>query len=1243
MPFHPADAAALQTTAELGQAVVLCIDPDAGQAWCSQTAQAILGHAPAALARDWSGDLALVAESDRSKVARARSGDGPVRMQFGMARGNGAQAVVDAVFSPAPSGHGVVAVLRDVTALVQPDADSAIFDRLSREARFVNCRKRDTVRFGPSMKLVYGIDIEGEWQIPSPFVEHIHPDDRALADHGFYELAQGEEQTVQIEYRLRRGDGSYAMVRERFHTERDAAGAPVTIHSTVTDISDWHEERKRRAVLADVSGAVVIDYAPRTDRMQFSGTVRATLGYAPEDMPRTADAYLELLHPDDRHVLQAALNALRAGEVWSEPLALSYRLRHADGSYVHFLDRSLTITDADGRAEGVIVVLTDVTTLLRDKEELRVSSERLKALAELSKMVVVEFDMDTQQVTWSGALEEQFGFKPEDMPSDPQALINMIEPEDRATNQMLFERLKRGESWTTPVEFGFRTRHRNGQMLHIQKRSVCVLDQDGRVIRVLQVLNDVTDLLQKQNQLLAISEIASDASYEYFHDQGRVVFSHGFKSCFGLDLVGERALPFAWDEHVHPDDVARLQEAFFSFIGGTDTRFNIEYRLRRGDGRWASVVQKTAALRDESGRPKLIIGMVDDVTEQRRTEARLRAAIDSLDSGFALYDEDQRLVLYNRRFVTMNHGLADLIKPGVARADLAAAMFERRLLMVSDRGEHRQGFYAAAPMNMEVTQASGQIYTVRFNQTNGGDWVTLLTDVTEAVNDQRRLRALFEVSADAMFDYDVQRGKIRFDGGFRAQFGHDFQGEYSVPSPWEDTLHPDDVARVTSQRTEFLAGRGARFETEFRMQRADGSWAYVGERAVALRDDSGAAVQVLGAVADLTEQRLLEDKLHAAQKMESIGRISGGIAHDFNNLLAVIMGNGELLAMAASDPAQRESINEIVDACKRGAELTRRLLSFARRSRLAPAKVRSNDLVNGMGQLIARVLPATISLQTSLQAGLWSIRVDPAFLESALLNLVINARDAMPGGGILTIETANQRVTEDYAIERNELLPPGRYVMIAVTDTGEGIARDMLERVVEPFFTTKGPNLGSGLGLSMVDGFVRQSGGLLRIYSEPGVGTTVKLLLPAEPDQGSQGLAASARAPASATPGTLRVLLVEDDPRVRSVVARSLHDAGLTVLEADSGDAALELYHSLTHQPHVLLTDVVMPGKLQGPALAQELKAVQPDLRIIFMSGYANEAAINGNGLRADDEFLMKPIQRQSLLEAIARASRPPR
>ena len=621
--------------------------------------------------------------------------------------------------------------------------------------------------------------------------------------------------------------------------------------------------------------------------------------------------------------------------------------------------------------------------------------------------------------------------------------------------------------------------------------------------------------------------------------------------------------------------------------------------------------------------------------ELQSVKKQLLDAVEGMDSGFALYDQDQRLVMHNARFVDMYSGLSDLIKPGIKHNTLIEAIFERRLLLAPDKALPLLEQDSSAD-NVDITMANGALYNMRFNFTAHGNRVNLVTDITNAVQDQQKLRAMFDVSADAMFDCDLIHGTVTFDTGFKTQFGHDWIGEHTLPSVWNTVLHPDDADRVHQHIDRFINSQQVRLDIEFRMQCADGSWAQVSQRTVALRDDTGKAVSMIGAVADLTEKYQLEDQLRSAQKMEAMGRISGGIAHDFNNLLAVIMGNAEYLQLNDSNTDIQACMDEIVSATKRGAELTRRLLSFARRSRLAPQRIIPSEMIDNMGQLFLRVLPAPIKLTTSTQENAWPIKVDPAFLESSLLNLVINARDAMPDGGIITLETSNQLISDEYALQHKETLPAGRYVMITVSDTGQGIPADILERVIEPFFSTKGPTQGSGMGLSMVDGFVRQSGGLMRIESEPDVGTTIRFLLPADADEPQLPAEHSSNEPTLSLNKNLQILMVEDDPHVRDIVARILKEAGLDILQAESGDAALVLYESLPQPPDILLTDVVMPGSLQGPDLARKLRERQPNLQIIFMSGYASESAINANSLRADDHFLMKPIQLNDLLSLLA-------
>ncbi|MBX3599340.1 MAG: PAS domain-containing protein [Rubrivivax sp.] len=387
---------------------------------------------------------------------------------------------------------------------------------------------------------------------------------------------------------------------------------------------------------------------------------------------------------------------------------------------------------------------------------------------------------------------------------------------------------------------------------------------------------------------------------------------------------------------------------------------------------------------------------------------------------------------------------------------------------------------------------------------------------------------------------------------------------------------------------------------------------------------------------DVTEQRALNEQLQLLHKLDSLGKLTGGVAHDFNNLLTVIIGNAEqLLKTLPSGATEHRLAQTIGIAGERGAEMTRRLLAFARRQPLEPRAVDFNQRVAGLDELLRRTLGEHIAIRLVLASGLWPALVDPGQLEVALLNLVINARDAMPRGGTITIATANAALDEAYAARHAEV-QPGSYVMLAVSDTGCGIRPELLGRVFEPFFTTKEKGRGTGLGLATVYGFVKQSGGHVTLYSEPDRGTTVRLYLPRiaggpVPDDGPAG-----DEPVHAGRGEL-VLLVEDDPLVRSFARGLLDDLGYRVLEAHDGPSALQ---TLRRHPGVdlLFTDVVMPGGMSGRDLADAVHAEQPGLPVLFASGYTEDVMVHHGRLDAGVLLLSKPYRRTELARKLRQA-----
>lgn len=405
-------------------------------------------------------------------------------------------------------------------------------------------------------------------------------------------------------------------------------------------------------------------------------------------------------------------------------------------------------------------------------------------------------------------------------------------------------------------------------------------------------------------------------------------------------------------------------------------------------------------------------------------------------------------------------------------------------------------------------------------------------------------------------------------------------------SIWQELVHPDDLERILATLGQLEEGQPAWVEGRLRGRDDEGyRWFDVNAAVTAL---DGRGRRVTGVLRDVSERKHAEQRLQQAQKMEAVGNLTGGIAHDFNNLLGVVLGNLQLIQRRAAGCGADEVIGgrlaTAIDAVNRGSDLTRRLLAFSRRQMLEPRVVDLNELVAGMERLLGRTLGETITVRMAGAQDLWPVAVDPGQAETALLNLAVNARDAMPDGGHLTIETANVTLDERY-VERHSYAAPGDYVALAVSDTGTGMPSEVAEQAFEPFFTTKAPGRGTGLGLSMVYGFVKQSDGLVHIYSEQGEGTTVKMYFPrvaidAEPlDSGGDEVPQDEG-------GHEPVLVVEDDPDLRDTVSEYLRSLGYVVTEAGTGGEALNALAAADPPVELLFTDLVIPGGMNGAELA---------------------------------------------------------
>ncbi len=492
-----------------------------------------------------------------------------------------------------------------------------------------------------------------------------------------------------------------------------------------------------------------------------------------------------------------------------------------------------------------------------------------------------------------------------------------------------------------------------------------------------------------------------------------------------------------------------------------------------------------------------------------------------------------------------------------------------------------------------------------------------------------------------LWDWDILTDQLHVSPEWKQQLGFADTELNATSALFYQLLHPDDAGRVQALQDAALRDPQIRYDLEIRLRHKDGSWRWIHSRGQVLRDDDGRPIRMIGVHSDVTQRRETEAQLRQALRMEAIGQLTGGVAHDFNNLLTVVLGNAELLRdRVEADATARQLAETTLSAAERGAALTRRLLAFARRETLAPERVNPNRLVSGVLPLLVSTLGEDIEIATDLGAELWDVLVDPHQLENSLINLVVNARDALPDGGHVVIATRKRVVAA--GSRASEQTNPGDYVEILVVDDGNGMPPDVVERAFEPFFTTKDVGKGSGLGLSMVYGFVRQSGGLVEIESRVGQGTTVRILLPrAQPVDAS---AARGGPALNALAGRgERVLVVEDDEPVRRLMAGLLRDMNYKVLEAGDGPQALEVADKVPDLD-LLVTDMVMPGGMNGVALASRLRGQHPNLPVLYVSGYSDRplpgAKVDSTEPHADgtgpvDRHLGKPFNRRALARAV--------
>jgi PAS domain S-box-containing protein len=783
-----------------------------------------------------------------------------------------------------------------------------------------------------------------------------------------------------------------------------------------------------------------------------------------------------------------------------------------------------------------------------------------------------------------------------------------------------------------------------------------VRNSAGRMLGVGMILLDLTEqkraeqaLRESERRLRTLVEFAPDAIVILDAETGKFTeMNDNAVRLFGYDRVALSTMGPADVSPPRQPDGRSSETAGRSYveraIAGDSPAF--EWWHRNAAGR--DIPCEVRLVRLPSAGRVLIRGSIVDLTERHQAIAALRRSqylleraqdVARIGSWVAVLNGD-RQVTWSKE-LTRIYGIEEF--DGKLETFLAMVHPEDRDAVVR---ANRATFEAAVPYSVDhrIVRPDGEVRWVHDqaealldSDSRPMQIIGVVQDITDRkkaeaalASHRERLELAIRGANLGTWDMDMKQGVLSISDRMAESLGWP-RAEREFPSgAWFDMVHPQDRPRVQAAWQRCLRGETPIYEVEYRFCGIPGRTNWILSRGqIVERAPDGTPLRAAGTQLDVTATRVAEEQLLQAQKMEAVGQLTGGIAHDFNNLLAVVIGNLELLMQALDKAGRpRDLAMRAMGAAERGATLTQRLLAFSRRQALQPRAVDLGKLINGLADLLRRTLGEAIDLETVSAAGLWLCEADPVQIETAILNLAINARDAMPEGGKLTIEAANVRLDDDYAAAYAEVAP-GQYVVLAVTDTGLGMTPDVQARAFEPFFTTKEVGRGSGLGLSMIYGFVKQSGGHVKIYSEANHGTTIKIYLPRATPAAEPASEKTAAIAENAGRGEL-VLVIEDDVAVRDLAVEQLEALGYRTLAAGDGPEGLKLIGA---HPEIalLFSDVMLPGGMTGADLAREAEKLRPGLKVLFMSGYTRNAIVHHGRLDPGVELIEKPFRRAKL------------
>ena len=1100
-------------------------------------------------------------------------------------------------------------------------------------------------------------------------------------------LTRGYTDIYEKEYR--RKDGTVFPIEIRAFLRRGPDGSEIGSWGIVRDITARRETereiRSSRELLRDavaVAGIGVFDHDQIAETVYWSPEQRRIYGWGAEEEV-TLQRFIDCLHPDDKAAVFEAVKRAHdpAGDGRYD---VEHRIVRRDGAIRWLASKSQTFfEDLDGapRAVRTVGVAFDVTNIRAADKVLLESELRLRQAQSLAKVGNWELDLASGALWWSDEIFQVFEIDKERFGASYEAFLSAIHPEDRAAVNAAYTTSVENR---TPYQITHRLRMPDGRVKWVEERCQTTYDPDGKAIRSSGTVQDISDRVraeqearQRESWLLAILEnspteiVLKDLDLNFIAVSKNVAEDRGFRM---KDMIGKSM------RDVFPAEIAAIYEAADRKVLESNDAVRQDMReVVEEAERYIHNVE--FPLRDDAGRMIGIGSLSTDMTEFKRIERGMEALSTELISleGAAFYERAAlrlaELLSVEYAFITraeaqrsvearivavVQHGALhpneSYMLPGtpsevVLKGHRCVVEEGVQKRFPADRYLAEKGIeaYAGEPLFDQGGQVLGQVAVMSRRRFRDVAVVgTLLKIFAVAIaaaivreRNRRQYIDLFEFAPSGLVMVDREGCIALINRQAEEMFGWSRSELLGKPIEMLVPLGSRDAHELL--RMEYQSGAQRRRMAESRAllrgRRKDGTEFPAEIDLAPVQSESG--TMIAAAIRDVTNRLLLEAELAQATKMEAIGKLTGGMAHDFNNYLGVIIGNLDLLRERnIPDAKARKLIEAALSGALRGAEVTQSLLAFARRQPLNVEHVDANSRIRGIAKLLGRTLGKDVKIATELAQDLWTVKVDGAQLDSCIVNLAGNARDAMPKGGTVTIRTGNARLDEHYA-KANPGVVAGDYVMIEVSDVGAGMTKEVQARVFEPFFTTKGPGHGSGLGLSMVYGFVKQSGGHVKIYSEVGHGTSVRIYLP------RGHLTAETRLEGPSTETVPRgngeiVLVVEDNEDLREASVAQLMMLGYDVIQADGSVAALAAIDGGGRPVDLLFTDVVMPGAMNGYELAKEVTVRRPAIKVLLASGFPGETLERSPQQARRWQLLRKPYRMEELGRAVHAALQRP-